>query len=209
VDPRLIPINGLIALLTGDGGWPAILGEEGFKRHHLEMPLLTPKGDIRADAVLYRQSPDLILPAECKSGRNVDIEQGERYLSLDVEWLRRSGAIPPPLRGSDAIAVQALYVGTDDHRPELEQGLRRLGTVPLLTVSANRVHLSGAGRTPGLSDFIHLHDAGLPPARLPVDHQSDDDEILELLIPVVVAAQASLKEYVGMDRLCEDIVKAG
>ena len=102
--------------------------------------------------------------------------------------------------------VQTLYAGTDEHRPELEQGLQRLGAVPLLTVSAERIQLSGAGRTPGLMDFIELHDAGLPPARLPVDHQSDDDEILELLIPAIVAAQASLKDHVGIDGLCEDIL---
>lgn len=206
VDARLIPINGVIALLRGEGGWPAILGEEGFKRHQLEMPLNTPKGDVRADALLYRQSPDLILPCECKSGRNVDVEQAEKYLSLDVGWLKRSGAIPPPLKESESVAVQTLYVGTDQHRPELEQGLRPLGTVPLLTIDAERVQLSGAGRTPGLQDFIHLHTAGLPPARLPVDHQSDEEEVLELLIPAIMAAQASLKEYIGMDRLCEDIL---
>lgn len=206
MDPRLIPINGLIALLRGEGGWPCPLGEAGFKRHQLEMPLITKEGEVRADALLYREAPDLILPCECKSGRNVDLKQGEKYLSLDVAWLRRSGAIPPPLSESESIAVQTLYVGTDEHRPDLEQGLQQIGAVPLLTVSAKRIQLSGAGRTPGLLDFIQLHDAGLPPARLPVDHQSEDDEILELLIPAIVAAQASLKDHVGIDGLCEHIL---
>jgi hypothetical protein len=206
MDPRLIPINGLIALLRGEGGWPRLLGEAGFKRHQLEMPLITKEGEVRADALLYRESPDLILPCECKSGKNIDLKQAEKYLSLDGDWLRRSGAIPPPLSESESIAVQTLYVGTDKYRPELEQGLQQLGALPLLTVSAERIQLSGAGRTPGLSDFIEPHNAGLPPARLPVDHQSDDDEILESLIPVIVAAQASLKDHVGIDGICEDIL---
>lgn len=206
MDPRLIPINGLIALLRGEGGWPRPLGDAGFKRHQLEVPLNTKEGEVRADALVYRHSPDLILLCECKSGKNVDVEQAEKYLSLDVSWLRRSGVIPPPLRESTSIAVQTLYVGTDEHRPDLEQGLQQLGAVPLLTVSAERVQLSGAARTPGLLDFIELHSAGLPPARLPVDHQSEDDEVLELLVPAIVAAQASLKDHVGIDGLCGDIL---
>jgi hypothetical protein len=206
MDARLIPINGLIALLRGDGGWPRPLGEAGFKRHQLEMPLSTEKGEVRADALLYRQSPDVILPCECKSGKTVDVEQAEKYLSLDVGWLQRSGAIPPLLKGSESIAVQTLYVGIDEHRLELERELQRLGAVPLLTVSAERIQLSGAGGTPGLSDFIEPHKAGLPPARLPVDHQSEDDEILELLIPAIVAAQASMKDHVGIDGLCQDLL---
>ena len=44
MDERLIPINGLIALLRGDGGWPKTLGDAGFKRHQLEVPISTPKG---------------------------------------------------------------------------------------------------------------------------------------------------------------------
>jgi len=206
MDPRMTPINGLIALLRGEGGWPRPLGEMGFRRHQLEIPLSTKEGEVRADALLYRQSPDLILPCECKSGKNVDVEQAEKYLSLDASWLRRSGAIPPPLRESTSVAVQTLYVGTDEHRPDLEQALQQLGAPPLLTVSAERIQLSGARRTPGLLDFIEIHNAGLPPARLPVDHQSKDAEILELLIPAIVAAQASLKDHVGIDRLSEDIL---
>lgn len=206
MDERLIPVNGLIALLRGEGGWPRPLGDAGFLRHQLEMPLSTPMGEVRADALIYRQSPDLILPCECKSGRNIDVEQAEKYLSIDPEWLRRSGAIPPQLRDSESIAVQTLYVGNDEHRPELEQGLQSLGAVPLLTVSADRVQLSGAGRTSGLLDFIELHTAGLPPARLPVDHQSEDDEILELLIPAIVAGQASLEDFVQIETLCQGIL---
>lgn len=206
MDSRLIPVNGLLALLMGDGGWPRILGDAGFVRYQLEMPLSTKHGEVVADAVIYRQSPDLILPCECKSGKHVKSEQTEKYLSLDVGWLRRNGAIPPPLQESKALAVQTLYVGTEENRPGLEKGLQPLGTVPLLTVGDGRAQLSSAGRTPGLRNFNQSHDAGLPPARLPVDHQSDDHEILEHLIPAIVATQASLRDIVSVERLSEDIL---
>ncbi len=206
MDQRLIPINGLIALLRGDGGWPRTLGDAGFQRYQLEMPLSTPKGEVRVDALIYRLSPDLILLCECKSGKNIEAKQAGRYRSVNVEWLQRIGAIPPQLRQSQPIAVQTLYVGTEDHRPDLEQGLQELGSVPLLTIGADRVQLSGVGRTPGLADFIERHNGGLPPARIPVDHQSDDDEILELLIPAIVAAQASLEDIVEVESLCQAVL---
>jgi hypothetical protein len=206
MDARLIPVNGLLALLKGDGGWPRVLGDQGFVRYQLEMPLSTKKGEVVADALIYRRLPDLVLLCECKSGKHVKNEQAEKYLSLDEGWLRRSGAIPPPLASSKPIAVHTLYVGTEDNRPDLEQGLQSLGAVPLLTVGANRAQLSGASRIPGLQDFIRSHEAGLPPARLPVDHQSGDSEILELLIPAIVATQAGMRDIVSLERLCEDIL---
>ncbi len=75
MDERLIPINGLLALLRGEGGWPALLCEQGFHRHQLEVPISTRLGDVRADVLMYRRSPDLILLCECKGGRNLEEEQ--------------------------------------------------------------------------------------------------------------------------------------
>ncbi len=170
------------------------------------MPLVTPKGEIRADALIYRLAPDLVLLCECKSGRSIDVTQGEKYLSVDEEWLKRNGAVPPQLRTSASLDVQTLYVAREEHRSDIEQGLRSLGPVPLLTIGGKRVQLSGASRTPGLEDFIQNHSGGLPPARLPVDHQSDDDEILELLVQVIVAAQASLEDIVQVETICQRIL---
>lgn len=207
MDDRLIPINGLIALLRGDGGWPGTLGEAGFKRHQLEVPINTPKGDIRADALIYRETPALILLSECKSGGNIDADQAGKYLSADLSWLKRTGAVPPALKRTDGAQVGVLFVGRDEHRADLERGLVELEiNVPLLTVGGHRIRLSGAGETSGLDDFSLDHDRGLPPGRLPIDHQSDDAEILELLIPQIVAAQAKLEDLVGIEMICSRIL---
>ncbi|HEX7290087.1 MAG TPA: hypothetical protein VF250_03075, partial [Conexibacter sp.] len=92
MDERLIPINGLIALLRGEGRWPGLLGDQGLRRHRLEVPVSTPRGDFRADALLYRRDPDLVLLVEAKSGRNIDAAQAEKYVAADATWLRRAGA---------------------------------------------------------------------------------------------------------------------
>jgi hypothetical protein len=207
VDERLIPINGLIALLRGDGGWPKTLGDVGFKRHQLEVPISTPKGEIRADALIYRESPPLVLLSECKSGRNIDGEQAEKYLSADQSWLERIGALPPALKGADGVEVGTLFVGRNEHRAHLEQGLVQLEiSAPLLTVGERRIQLSGTGHIAGLDDFAFDHEQGLPPARLPIDHQSEDAQILELLVPQVVAAQAQLEDLISVEMICSRIL---
>ena len=163
VDERLIPINGLIALLRGEGGWPALLREQGFRRHQLEVPVSTSLGDIRVDALMYRRSPDLVVACEGKSGRNIEDVQARRYMALDGTWLQRAGAIPPELRRASPLAVCALFMGREEHRADLEAALRALNiAVPLLTVGSERVRLSATSGIKGLDDFVRA-DAKLTP----------------------------------------------
>lgn len=207
MDERLVPINGLIALLRAEGGWPGPLKDQGFERHQLEVPVTTPVGDIRADALLYRRDPDLILLAEAKSGRNVNEDQARRYLAADHASLRRTGVIPDRLRSVDSLDVRTLFVGREEHRADLEASLRHLDIdAPLLTVGAIRVRLSGASGTSGVDDFDVHHSGGLPPARLPVDHQSGDEEILEILLPEVVARQARREDIVSVEMLAAGVL---
>jgi hypothetical protein len=207
MDDRLIPINGVIALLRGDGGWPRLLGDQGIRRHQFEVPISTPLGDIRADALLYRKDPNLILLVEAKSGRNLDAPQAQKYVAADITWLQRAGAIPNELRSSAAISIHVLFAGREEHRPDLEAALRHLDlNASLLTVGPDRARLSGASGVAGLDDFDTRHTAGLPPARLPVDHQSPDEELRELLIPLVVAAQARQDDIVSVKSLAARIV---
>jgi hypothetical protein len=207
VDERLIPINGLIALLRGEGVWPGLLRDRGFQRHQLELPVSTPLGDIRADALIYRCEPDLIVLCESKSGRNVEEAQARKYVAVDSSWLRRTGGIPPALRNVDDVNVRTLFVGCEEHRADLEAGLHQLGVdSPLLTVGSERVRLSGSSGILGMDDFDVHHEGGLPPGRIPVDHQSSEQDLLEALLPQVVAAQARNDDIVSVESLAERVL---
>jgi hypothetical protein len=207
VDERLIPINGLIALLRGEGAWPGLLRDRGFQRHQLELPISTPLGDIRADALIYRREPDLIVLCESKSGRNVEEAQARKYVAVDSSWLRRTGGVPPELRNVDRVNVRALFIGREEHRADLEAGLHQLGIdAPLLTVGSERVRLSGTSGIPGMDDFDVHHEGGLPPGRIPVDHQSSEQDLLEALLPQVVAAQARNDDIVSVESLAERVL---
>ncbi len=207
MDPRLVPINGLIALLRGEGGWPALLKDQGFERHQLEVTLTTPVGDTRVDAVIYRLDPHLVLLGECKSGRNINEPQARKYEAATAEVLRRTAALPPRLRSAAAVEVRPLFVGTEEHRADLEGGLRRLSIdAPLLTVGPDRVRLSDTSSISGLDDFDQSHGAGLPPARFSVDHQSSTEEVREVLLPEVVAAQARSEDFLAIESLCAAVL---
>jgi len=207
VDPRLIPINGLIALLRADGAWPALLKEQAFERFQLEAPLTTPVGDTRVDAVIYRLDPHLVLLSECKGGRNIEEEQARKYLAATADLLKRTDALPPRLRRATGVTVLPLFVGLEEHRADLEAALRGLKiNAPLLTIGAQRVRLSNTSGIRGLDDFDHHHTRGLPPARFRVDHQSLPEEIQEVLVPELIAAQAGARDIVALEGLAAAVI---
>jgi hypothetical protein len=77
---------------------------------------------------------------------------------------------------------------------------------PLLTLDAERVRLSGSSGIPGLEDCDEQHDGGPPPARIPVDHQSPEQDLLDVLIPRVVEAQARNEDIVAVESLAEGLL---
>lgn len=205
MDKRLVPLNGLIALLNSrEDKWPKLLHEQGWERHQFEVKIASSLGDFRADAVIFRRDLNVIALCEAKSGRNIDTEQAQKYLATTLGDLRRVGAVPPSLSGREA-EVRTLFVGTEEERPSLEQGLVALTiTGPLLTIGRERVRLTGTSEVPGLNGFDEPHTGGLPPARFRVDHQSDENEIAEVLVPIIAAAQARRIEFIGLEQICAE-----
>lgn len=207
MDKRLLPLNGLIALLSsGADKWPKLLRDQGWQRHQFEVRLGSSLGNFTADAVIYRLNTDVVLLGEAKSGNNIEEEQAQKYLDAGLDDLRRFGALPPPLRGRTP-EVRTLFVGTEDARPRLEKGLTALGiTGPLLTVGRSRVRLTGTSGVPGLDGFDEHHEGGSPPARFKIDHQSDEAEIAEVVVPIIAAAQARRQEIIGLEQICIESV---
>jgi hypothetical protein len=207
MDRRLIPVNAVLALVRDSAGWPNALHDQGFRVHLLEAHVITAVGDAVADVLLYREDPDVVLLVEGKSGRNVQEEQARRYACADVESLRRAGTLPPTLRRRKPVLVAPMFVGLEEKRPGLETSLAHLGIeAPLLTVGQTRVRLTTMSSVPGLEEFDIQHQSGLPPARIKVDHQSQPEELRELLVQQVAAIQARAGEHVDVDTLCRALL---
>jgi hypothetical protein len=203
MDPRLIPLNGLLALIQGDGGWPPLLGAQDFRVHLVEAPIYSELGNIRADAIVYRRQPDLVLPCECKGGRNIEERQTRRYLAADADGLRAAGTLPPALRDADSVTVQPVFVGREEMREALLASFKQFGidAPPLLTAAAGVARLTGADDVNGLDNFNERHAAGLPPARFAIDADSPPEEIVELVQQQLVAAQARQEQVVPISVL--------
>ena len=191
MDPRLIPLNGVIALLRGDGGWPAALRDQGFRLHLVEATVFSEPQNVRANAILYRLDPNMILLCECKGGRNVTARQGRAYVAAEAEGLRAAGTFPAELDGRDDPPVATVLVGRDEMRDDLQASMTQHQlTLPLLTIGAGSASLTGSDLA-GLENFAFENLAcGLPPARFPIDAESPVEEVREYVLQQLVAAQS-------------------
>lgn len=193
MDPRLLPLNAVLALLKKDGGWFHNLADQGFRLHHIELKAQTPEGLVVADVVIYRQDPDLVVLCEGKSGRNVDEDQAKKYASADGASLRRGGSLPVAVAYDD-VPVCPLFVVMHDARTDVEDALGRLEiAAPVLSIGRGLAHLNGPcpeGLEPFFAESASGRPRRWPPARVRVDHQSPLNEVVELLAQQIVAAQA-------------------
>lgn len=193
MDPRLIPLNGTLALLARAPGaaWPRNLAEQGFRLYLLEGGVQSDPQSLRADVIAFRTDPNLVLLFECKSGRNISASQARGYVNAVPDGLIRRGTMPPALSDSGEVAVQAVFVGRSGHAEALTESLSREQiSCPLLIVGADGATLSGSGIA-GLEDFdARDRKWGQPPALLRVDHESAVDEIKELLAQEILVAAA-------------------
>lgn len=189
MDPRLLPLNAVLALVHADGTWFHDLAEQGFRLHAIELKVHSSAGIAVTDAVVYRREPDLVLLCEGKSGRNVEAAQARKYAAADAAALRRSGALPVEV-AQDA-TVSPLFVVRDEVRADIEAGLRDCG-VAALVLSIGRGVARLDGPCPAGLEAFDRRDASKrwPPGRVRADHQSPIEELAELLAQQIGAAQA-------------------
>ena len=146
-------------------------------------------GVVRADIVVYRRDPDLILLIEGKSGRNVEERQARNYDAAEVAGIRARADLPNQLVGRTSVAVSPLYVCLQEHREDIVGSLAALELdAPVLSVSSGAVFLDGPVPA-GLERFAR-DDArlGLPPVRIRLDRESPLEEFMAVLIQRIVAA---------------------
>lgn len=191
MDPRLLPLNAILALVNRDGAWFHDLADQGFRLYAVELKVQSSAGIVVVDAVIYRQRPELVLLCEGKSGRNVEEEQARKYTSADAAGLRRGGSLPVAV--STEATVSPLFVVMNDVRVDVEVALQGFGIeAPVLSIDRGFARLDGPCPG-GLEPFLRQTSAGpkrWPPARVRVDHQSPLEELVELLAQQIVAAQA-------------------
>lgn len=197
----------MLALLRKDGAWFHNLADQGFRLHSIELPVQSPEGLVRADAVIYRQDPDLIVLCECKSGRNLEKKQARRYEAANYQALRRAASMPAVFAGEAPVAT--MYVVLDEAREAIEATLQVWEIeAPVLSIGRGFVRLDGA-IPDGLEAFVENDPRRRwPPARIRVDHQSPINEILELLAQRIASAQARHQDVLDLQDVAARIYPA-
>jgi hypothetical protein len=209
VEERLIPVNAVLALVARDGGWFGDLAEQGFRLHALELDVQSTPGIIRADVVLYRLDPDLVLLVEGKSGLNVEERQARGYDAAEIAGIRARADLPNELVGRSAVVVCPLYVCLQEHREEIVRSLAALELeAPVLSVGPGSAMLDGPVPA-GLERFSRSDPRlGLPPARIRLDRESPLEEFMSVLLQRVVAAAVQGEIHVEFDEVARGIFQA-
>lgn len=197
LEPRLRPVNGLIALITGEGGWPRPLGDKGFELLRVELPIATP-GVVVVDVLAGRAVPPNILACEAKSGDNIVDIQAQRYAAMRTLDVRRLVTAAP-----DG-PVRVLYACNEASQDRIAMGLRAAGvSASILSIGPARAVLIPAPGHEELAFSVGLPGTE-PPAFIPLDQHSPDSEYREVLIPTIVACAARGLKRVTLRALCEE-----
>ncbi|MGE3137908.1 MAG: hypothetical protein AB7I08_07815 [Thermoleophilia bacterium] len=203
MEDRLVPLNALLALTLGHGGWPPLLGDAGFRLHLIEAPVQTSLGPVVVDVILVREEPPCVLLCEAKSGANISNPQAQRYAQADWRSLERAGSEPPALRGVPDVPVGALFATLEVHRDRVALGLTKLKLdIPILSITpGGAVTVVGAGAV-GIPDTFDLPVPGLPPAIVPADEHSQVEVLLDPVRAQLVAAMARREHALDLEVLC-------
>lgn len=202
MERRLLPINAWIALHRGELGWPARLREQGFEIHRFEVPVTVAKGTVTIDATSIRRDPPTLLSAEGKSGVSIKNDQAQKYAEVRPLHVQRVAGLPFDHEGAEHEVVYAVTLeGRDGVRVDLD----RLGLkFPLLVVGDSRVRLE-----PEDSAAVAAFDDAVPgpPARyIPIDDQSSEDELVEYLLPGLIAAASRGEDFVSIEALLRQVL---
>lgn len=202
MESRLIPLNALLATLTGVGGWPSPLAEQGLSFAWLEVPVKTSLSLVTVDTVGLDEVDGVGLIAEAKGGASLSAPQAKKYAAMTLSEFRRVVSFrADPKTGR----LEPLYVCLAAHEQSIRDGLLNAEVdVSLLTYDrdANRVRLEPR---PGsrLTRFDVEVPSGLPPRLVPLDGESPDAVYEEMLLAQIVAAVSRDEKTVPVSALLE------
>ncbi len=102
--PHTKLMNRTIALFYPENNWPDVFHKCGYKISVIEQTLITKKqATVKPDIIAASNKHKHALVIECKSGKNIDKEQEERYAQLDIDTLKLWVSTNPPLQKHTAI----------------------------------------------------------------------------------------------------------
>ena len=205
MEERLIPLNAVLDLATPGGINRPVLAEAGYQVAGLEIPCVTPAGNVVVDIVLAHTEISHMIAVEAKSGSNVEEPQAERYQALEARTVVRGAFVTLRERADPQLDV--MYACLADHAARVRLGLSQARTpFPMLVVHPDKVTLENAEQASSAVREALASPVPLlaPPARhIPFDHDSDLDEIEPYVMAALVAAIARRVPMISLSTLTE------
>lgn len=209
MEPRLLPINAVLGLLTPADVNPAALFDAGFRLAGLEVPVVGPDGRVVADMVLFHAARSHLVLVEAKSGANIDDGQARRYAALDPIAVVQATGVTVTQR--DELTVETTYACLDEQASRIRQGLERAGVhCALIQVADRSIKLDRPTQIRSPLDAAWssgpIELAGPVVRLLPLDHDSDASAFDAVVRAQLVAEVSQRRTRMTVRTLAELVV---
>jgi hypothetical protein len=202
LEPRLVPLNAVIALLRGAGGWPKPFDGDGLDLRMLEVPVTTTEGLVTVDLLAYSAKLDLLVPMEVKGGANVDEDQARKYAAMKTIDVLRVATVQGA--GAKSTGVEPMYVLLAEHLARARLGLAKADLdCPVLSVGNSSAELIASSQHRLSPCSVSLTSP--PPGVVPLDGESPTKRYVELALPEIIARATSGEGSFSLDSVLEKI----
>ena len=206
MEPRLIPLNVLVALCSGPRMlYPATLFDSGYRLAGIEMPVSSGGDKVVVDVVMFQSERNMVLAGEAKSGSNIDEDQARRYKRLDVGAVIQSASISIKTPGGKG--MQSLYCCPSRKADRILIGLKAAElSCPVLAFDDVAIeNRGGTFMDPVLQDAFRdpVRTAVLPPRIISVDEDSPVESFEKLVMTALVREVSWQRSHITVPVLAD------
>ncbi|WP_430787630.1 hypothetical protein [Actinoplanes sp. G11-F43] len=209
MESRLLPVNGLVGLVTAGDVNRAVLAEAGFRIAGLEVPAAAHGRKVVIDVLLFNEVTNHLVLVESKSGANIEEGQARTYRDLPPAAAVQAGYVT--VRSRSQPTAETLYVCLAEHAGRIRLGLKAAGVpFPVLSVAPRRIELlDGEFASKAISAALEggVDLIGPPPRLIPFDHESPVEVVEQFVQAEMVAMLAHRREVVTVTSLTESVAR--
>jgi hypothetical protein len=208
VEDRLLPVNGLLGLVTPHDVNQALLLDHGYELEGLEVPVTGASGKVVIDVLLFNRERSVLLACEAKSGANVEGPQAAKYRTLDARDVVLAGNVT--LSNPVQPTVIPVYACLCEHIARIRRGLNEVELAcPIVGVCPDHILFDLPDGSPDVVRETFtiplLSLVGPPPRLMEFDHETPADAITSAVRAQLVRALALRRQQVSVRWLAEEV----
>lgn len=202
-------LNLWLGLCRAEAGLPSDIRELGYKDKWIEIKFSNSKGEtVQPELILSSNLIGHTMLLEWKYGNNFDSDQIQRYSNINSDDLIGKALLSP----AECQLHDICLVGRSEHFQRLQIGVNsNQCNFPLLLVSDDGIELK-------LNSFclqqinqvfqpkLVIQNAFIPTQLIPFDIESEDWEIAERIIPVIITYISKGIPSFSLDQLAADVM---